>query len=534
MNIQRASWVCALLASACTPARASLTLPDYALTAIFVLDAKGTVRSETLYSAASPRPERLEIELAESDRSIVALGIGGESATRLLAEFDTARGGALAMVHGQSCVDDRVLGTDVLRANIPADAAVWTAEVPRGAGFIASTRAAVPVLEDLSFEIPVRADRCQRSRDEGLRPWAGSDVRTLRSGVMIDHQRFDEAGAAAPHLSTFLGLRVLPDHRLLTISEAGIFLYEVGQGFQEAADHQIYLDDIPALAGPFRSFNAIDVSPLEAGATRTVLGVSTSTQGGALIEFSVGSTGLQYVRTATLTPLGLGDVRFEADGSAWIVGSGSVVLRWRPGQPVQGFTLPSEPRDLVGLLYTGDLDRPHLVLSDEGVVFLGDLNTRRLESVDLRDHEARIGLRSGAARSIGGRLDVWLGASRGSLLHRGIDSSTYQPPAIDIPVAFERCGMAVDACGHPGLAGVVTDIAVVPGATPGEDRVFPMISACNAVLELRSRDGCGRVFGLGTPPTADRGPFEWRSVAVDGDHLIVAGTFGALGVLSLQ
>lgn len=497
------------------------------LLAVLTLNRGGDILSISTRYGPSEVAERVEAEAGAS--SIVLLRLSEAALKEAVDDFDPSRAAEAKVLLTSSC--QLGLSADGRSRELPLPPSTTlevgpvptTPEALRGAD-----RGEVPALEQLVLSLPVQSQRCPVEGRGAIEPfstdWGALGRRATIAGTEWVNDRTEHHIA----LGDWAHVVALDADHLLVQGLISLAVLERGVSYEGRS--------VPSVELPAELSNLTNlVAQRDPDGRLLQIWAIGGTLGGAgfVIEVQVDANGPRFVGTSTRVAARLEDAVFDADGRFLAVGGRNDV----PGQPTSGFVLelrqsppsrrsfeiPDDPLTTIRL--SGDPERPHVVGTDGGAVYVGDLwGARQRVQVNPNSMSAVAGIGLWAG-------DIYVSTLRSGLHRKRATEAGFAPLKLEVPAAYAACSAGVDSCGRfQTIAGRVESMTSGLGA---ELRFYTTSSGCTGALALRATDGC-----LATIPDRDR-PFEligargWRGSTVYQRHVFFVGRDGTVGDLAL-
>lgn len=246
---------------------------------------------------------------------------------------------------------------------------------------------------------------------------------------------------------------------------------------------------------------------------------------GRILELVVDAAGLGALRELWRSTDQVRRAVIEPSGRALVVGERGlvVVLDPDPEVPPVELRLSSGLPWLTHILLTGDPARPHLVGTEQGAFFLGDVMSGRMEQISDAS-SILVGLPAGVEVSHrSGELEI-LAWPQQPGLRRWRAATGWQAAELSLGGSLAECSSLENECGEQQPSGLSHAILSAP---EGYDLTATM--ECDAIFLLDFEARCGRgLFPEGQTQARRRPPDHFRGLARDGDRYLAVGSNGRL------
>lgn len=541
---RRLWWLCAcLVMEACRADSLYVPSATEGLLAVLALDAEGAVLSvSSCYGPCGMDPQRVEAPASATD--VVVIRVNNASLTRSAEDFDPARGSEVALLAQSSCEPGPAPDGKSREVPLPGDAEIQRARLVDGAHQLSeASAAAVPALAHVVLSVPINGQRCPLPGSGKLRPF-GSRFQALGSHATVaglswlaDDMAKDYAIAHWQH-----AIAVDADH-LLVHSARAIALLERGADYE---GREVPSELVPTVVqtGTVVANIRDHVTDLlverdSGGAPTRIHAIGGLADGRGFIR-AVELVGgrPRFAATATIVASRLIAGLVEEDGTLLMVGGRD---NGDTSQSV-GFALELSPRGRRSLEFPGELltcvaesgieGRPHLVGTDGGAVYFGDLwqmAARKEVSVINRSDLQGIAMVRGPTEP-----EIWVTSQRLGFFRRPLSAPEFSRVDFEVPLAFIPCAGTPDHCGRPTeLAGRVELFSVAPSG-PSAGRIFTSLNGCNGALSVRPSDACLSAIPDLDAPFVLTGKTGWRATAHWAGRVFYVGSAGTAGELVLE
>jgi len=308
--------------------------------------------------------------------------------------------------------------------------------------------------------------------------------RTGLTAYGASQQPFAEALLGTRYAGVLAIAPIDPTHVL--ISGGGVGVLTRNQPFIADAQHWLSPEDLKALGFDGARVSDISLGPDSASPRQAYIAVQ-HTQGGALLELSVQSDRLSYVRTATITDVPLYRVDRKDDGQIAALGDqGLVLLMAAEGGPLRRLSLP-------GLAYTG-ASKTHLSWTgsaEEPLVANSETSMHGLDATQTtwstsNFNSLGFGVRF---RGMARRGDeIWVASNANTLFRRT------QPQVYEL--INPRPSPGAGACGTADTSAFPSIFRHIDVVAADAQSIFIAYDNCAIPLRLRADDLCASTIDL--------------------------------------
>ncbi len=308
-----------------------------------------------------------------------------------------------------------------------------------------------------------------------------------RTGLMAygaSQQPFAEALLGTRYPGVLAIAPIDPTHVL--ISGGGVGVLARNQPFIADAQHWLSPQDLKALGFDGARVSDISLGPETGGPRQAYIAVE-HTQGGALLELSVQSDRLSYVRTATATDVPLYRVDRSEDGQIAVLGDeGVVLLMAAEGGPIRRLSLPGlayAGASKTHLSWTGTAEEPLIANSETS---MHGLDATQSSWSTSNFNSLGFGVRF---RGIARRADeVWVASNANTLFRRR------QPR--DYELINPRPSPGAGACGTADTSAFPSIFRHIDVVAADAHSIFIAYDNCAIPLRLRAEDLCASTIDI--------------------------------------
>ncbi|MFO0724065.1 MAG: hypothetical protein U1E65_09800 [Myxococcota bacterium] len=513
-----------LLAAGCASRSIFLEAPGEGVLMVVSRDSHGALVDVRTFLGPADGPQRTEVSPSAVELISVRLSL---SALRAAAEdLDEARLAEISMLARTSCQLGLTADGHAREVSVPQTAELQRAVLSEGAAqFVPVSPGA---LGEAVLVLPVRGQRCPVPGSGTIAPFstgfsAFGARTTLGNLNWIDsgNDSLDDAANLLHPLPLDEDHLLVHSHLMVAIVERGIN-YEgrvvpaaVSPGQLQTLGHQITNLAVWRRAGQPPLIWALG-------------GVDGGT--GFVQEIAVDGNVPRFVGTATIVSARLEAGAFDEVGTFLGVGGHNMVL----GQPTSGFVIeikagarrtleiPGDPLTILRL--TNIPDKPHLVGTDGGGVYLGDMfgATQRGPA----DPNSMSTVRGFALTG----QQLWASTEKSGYYRRALGETEFEALRFEVPAVYQACGNKVDSCGRQ------TQVTGRFGALELDESgawLFSNTAGCTGALAIRVSDGC-------LAPIAEQGRAVeliglggWTGIATYQKHVYYVTARGRIGDLRL-